>query len=98
MQSVQIGRRLKGGFAVESAAVGKTGFMVSIKRISNNPYKSSMQLVPLEQVANVEKKVYDKYINEAGNGITQSFREYCMPLIGGDLPDFASLENIEVNI
>jgi 6-phosphofructokinase 1 len=87
-----------GAFAVESAAVGKTGFMVSIKRISNNPYKSDMELVPLDQVANVEKKVYDRYINAAGNGITESFREYCMPLIGGDLPDFASLENIEVNI
>jgi len=87
-----------GAFAVESAAAGKTGFMVSIKRISNNPYKSDIQLVLLEQVANVEKKVYDKYINEAGNGITESFREYCMPLIGSDLPDFASLENIEVRL
>jgi 6-phosphofructokinase len=36
---------IAGAFAVTSAINGKSGFMVSIKRISNEPYKSAMQLL-----------------------------------------------------
>ncbi len=89
---------IAGAFAVTSAINGKSGFMVSIKRISNEPYKSAMQLVPLEMVANIEKKVDDIFINEAGNGITEKFKEYCLPLTGCDLPDYVSLENIRVHV
>lgn len=85
-----------GEFAVKSAVEGKSGFMVAIKRISNEPYKSKMELVPLEKVANVEKKLPDEYINERGNGINKSFVDYCMPLLGEPLPNFVSLQKVKV--
>ncbi len=80
-----------GNFAVLSAVKGKTGCMVAIKRVSNDPYESEMGLVPLKKVANVEKKLPDKYINKRGNGIELSYKEYCLPLLGEPLPEYVSL-------
>ncbi len=85
-----------GKFAVKSAIEGKSGFMVAIKRVSDNPYKSEMELVPLEKVANTEKKLPDRFINKRGNGIDKSFESYCLPLIGEQLPQYVSLQNYMV--
>ena len=38
-------------------------------------------------MANVEKKVPREWINEKGNGITQGFIDYALPLIQGQ-PQF----------
>lgn len=78
-----------GEYAVKSAIEGKTGYMVSIRRISDEPYEYTLELVPLEKVANVEKKFKDECINERGNGIKEEFIKYCLPLIGDPLPDYA---------
>ncbi len=85
-----------GEFAVKSAVEGKSGYMVSVKRVSNVPYKSEMALVPLDEVANVERKMPDKFINERGNGIMPAFKEYCMPLIGEPLPNYVRLKKVPV--
>jgi len=85
-----------GAFAVKSAVEGKSGFMVSIRRITDNPYKFELELVPLEKVANVEKKFPLEWINERGNGIKKEFIDYCMPLIGDPLPEYISLDKIQV--
>lgn len=85
-----------GAFAVKSAVQGKTGYMVSIKRVSSEPYASDYELVPLERVANVEKKFPMEWINKRGNGVEKAFIDYCTPLIGQDLPDYVSLEKISV--
>ena len=79
-----------GRYAVKCAVEGKTGYMVSINRISNNPYQSVLSLVPLAKVANVEKKFPDEWINASGNGIEKAFTEYCMPLLGEPLPRYVS--------
>lgn len=86
-----------GSFAVKSAVEGKTGYMVSIKRVSNDPYRSSLELVPLEKVANVEKKFPLNLINERGNGIKSEYADYCLPLLGDPLPEYISLDRIRVN-
>ena len=32
----------------------------------------------------------DEFINEEGNGVTEAFKEWCKPLIGGELPKMIS--------
>ncbi len=85
-----------GEYAVKSAAEGKSGFMVSIKRLSKDPYMYDYELVPLEKVANVERKLPAEWINKRGNGIEKAFVDYCMPLIGGELPQYVSLDKVKV--
>ncbi len=73
---------------VALALQGKTGVIVSMKRISNRPYKISYGFVPMEIIANREKKLPDSFINREGNFVTKAFRDYALPLIGGALPEY----------
>jgi 6-phosphofructokinase 1 len=65
-------------------------------------YTCEIALLPLETVANTEKKVPREWINEAGNGILPPFTDYALPLIAGEteqekvngLPRFAKLKKI----
>jgi len=84
-----------GQAAVENAIEGASGYMVSLVRESNDPYKCTTGLVALEKVANAEKPVPDEFINEAGNFVTDAYIEYAKPLIG-DLPEYVRLEKIAV--
>lgn len=86
-----------GKYAVQAATEGKTGYMVAIKRVSQNPYRSAFELVPLEKVANHERKFPLAWINERGNGVTKEFSEYCLPLLGGPLPEYVELDKIRVS-
>ena len=84
-----------GQAAVENAIEGASGYMVSLVRESNDPYKCTTGLVALEKVANAEKPVPDEFINEAGNFVTDAYIEYAKPLIG-ELPEYVRLEKIAV--
>ncbi|MBC8481385.1 MAG: 6-phosphofructokinase [Planctomycetes bacterium] len=75
---------LCGKMAVKHALDGVNGKMVTLVRQSNSPYKCTTGLAVLSDVANGEKKVPDYYINQAGNGITDAFKEYATPLIRGE--------------
>ena len=77
--------------SVEAAVSGKSGSMVGYKRVSGDPYEIDYELIDLAKVANVEKLLPDEFINEAGNDVTDTFVEYCRPLIGGPLPDYFNL-------
>jgi len=83
-----------GAYAVNSAIQGHSGVMVSIKRLRNDPYQSTLELVPLEKVANLEKRFPDNWINKRGNGIEKDFYDYCLPLLGGNPPRFNSLTDV----
>jgi 6-phosphofructokinase 1 len=84
-QSYAVGRT-----AVELALAGKSGVMVSIQRLSDSPYRWITGEVPLERVANVERKMPRDYIRDDGFHITQACRRYLAPLIEGeDYPPFA---------
>ena len=39
-----------------------------------------------------EKTMPDEFINEAGNGVTEAFKEWCRPLIGAPLRRFVSFQ------
>lgn len=79
-----------GAFAVKSAIEGKSGFMVGVKRIRSYPYIIENILVPLSNVAGIERRLPDIYINNRGNGINDEFIEYVRPLLG-KLPEYAFL-------
>jgi 6-phosphofructokinase 1 len=68
--------------AVELAEDGQSGVMVSLKRVSNDPYECTTDTVPLAEVAVRAKPMPDDFINEAGNYPSEKFIEYARPLIG----------------
>ncbi len=93
-----------GRAAVELALAGKNAVMPAIVRTSDEPYTWEIREAPLEQVANVEKKMPDEYISDDGYGITAACRRYLSPLIRGEdyppyrdgLPDYVTLKNLPV--
>ena len=79
--------------AVKLAAEEESGVMVSIKRISNNPYTIEFGKVPLKEVAVSAKPMPAEYFNAEGNHVSPLFIDYMKPL-AGDLPEFVRLEKI----
>lgn len=87
--------------AVLLALEGKNAVMPIIQREQDFPYEWSINHVPLEKVANQEKKMPSEFISEDGLGITNSCRNYLMPLIQGEayphykngLPEYIRLKN-----
>ncbi|MEO8306736.1 MAG: 6-phosphofructokinase [Pseudomonadota bacterium] len=79
-----------GKAAVEYAVQGMNAVMPAIIRKSSNPYRWVIKPVPLDQVANVEKKVPRDFITADGFGITPACRRYLTPLITGeDYPPYS---------
>ncbi|MCL2546500.1 MAG: 6-phosphofructokinase [Oscillospiraceae bacterium] len=95
---------LAGQTAVEQAVAGVTDKMVAFKRPESGEYKCETVLLDLTYVANTEKKVPDAWINAAGNGLTQDYIDYALPLIQGEtdmvkvdgLPRFARLKKVKI--
>ena len=93
-----------GKAAVEMALEGKNSIMPAIVRTSNNPYKWEIGCGELKDVANVEKMMPNNYISEDGFSITDSCREYLLPLIEGEnyppyndgLPNYVVLKKTKV--
>jgi 6-phosphofructokinase 1 len=81
--------------AVRLAGNGLTGYMVSLKRISDKPYKVEFDKVPLKDVAVAAKPMPLDYFNAEGNFVSSKFYDYMTPL-AGDIPDFVQLENVFV--
>ena len=79
-----------GRFAVESALAGESGSMVAIDAVRTPKYSSSLSLVPLAKVANVEKKFPLEWIVD-GDRIDDAFFDYAMPLMGEAFPEYALL-------
>ncbi len=90
-----------GRAAVELALAGENARMVTIERVSDDPYRWRIGSAPLEQVANVEKKMPATFIGDDGFGITETCRRYLSPLIEGEdyppydggLPRYVRLQN-----
>lgn len=69
--------------AVEEGVSGKTGIVMAIKRVSDNPYTVSYEAQDVDKVANVARCVPDDYINEEKNFVTDKFIQYVKPLVEG---------------
>jgi ATP-dependent phosphofructokinase / diphosphate-dependent phosphofructokinase len=76
--------------AVELAAAGTSGVMVSIVRDSDDPYRWSLGTAPLAEVALGAKPMPDAYINAEDNFVTPACLAYLKPLIG-PLPEYVRL-------
>ena len=89
-----------GAEAVRYALNDKSGIMVTLERVSSEPYKCICGETALENVANLEKKVPLEWINKEGNYVTEDFIKYARPLIEGEisvpmkngLPDYVRLD------
>jgi 6-phosphofructokinase 1 len=49
-------------------------------------YSVDYELVPIHRVAGKTRHMPDHFINEASNGVTDDFRNYCRPLLGSNFP------------
>ena len=94
---------LSGKTAVEAAVSGETDKMVGFACTRDeNGSQCRPQLFDLSLVANTEKKVPVEWISADGNGVTQDFIDYCLPLIQGEtgmakedgLPRFCRLKRV----
>ncbi len=78
-EAIEVGRE-----AVKNALEGKTNLMITIKRVSDKPYVVEYGTHVLRACANTEKKMPKSMINAEGNGVTEEFLDYVMPLIQGE--------------
>ncbi|WP_333844567.1 6-phosphofructokinase [Pelomicrobium sp.] len=93
-----------GKAAVELALKGKNAVMPTIVRKSSRPYKWTIGVADLKDVANREKMMPRDYITEDGFHITAKCRTYLQPLIQGEdyppykngLPVYTRLKNVAV--
>jgi ATP-dependent phosphofructokinase / diphosphate-dependent phosphofructokinase len=90
-----------GAQAVKLAVKGMSGKMVTLKRISDSPYRCVTDVADLAQVANGEKYFPREWITpEDGFFVTKDFFSYALPLISGEvkpamkdgLPEFMRFE------
>ena len=79
-----------GRAAVRHALDGETSRMVSIVRVSDDPYVAETGLSPLETVAGAHKTMPAKFLDSEGMP-TAVFLDYARPLIGEPLPEFGRI-------
>jgi len=99
LQSYAVGKA-----AVELAVKGRSGVMPVIVRQSSKPYRWTIGVAELKDVANAEKFMPRDYITEDGFHITAKCRQYLEPLVQGEdyppyrngLPAYVKLKNISV--
>ncbi len=79
-----------GRAAVRYSLEGATNTMVSISRVSNDPYESKEGLTPLGTVAGAYKAMPAAFLDSEGMPTTEFF-DYARPLIGEALPTFGRI-------
>ncbi len=79
-ESVRVGRA-----AVRAASEGTTRQMMTIERVSTEPYAVEISHRDIGEIANKVKSVPSHFINERGNHITDECARYLLPLIQGEL-------------
>ena len=91
-----------GRAGIKAALAGKNNIMLTLVRKKASRYAWTIGDIPLEKVANVEKKLPRNFISKDGFHITPACRRYLMPLIKGEdyppykdgLPQYAVLKNV----
>ena len=74
-----------GGAAAKAAFEGRSGMVVTLKRLSNAPYQCTTELHPIGEVANLEKKVPLSWLNDSLTQMAKPFLDYARPLIQAEL-------------
>ncbi|MER1956714.1 MAG: diphosphate--fructose-6-phosphate 1-phosphotransferase [Solibacillus sp.] len=86
-EAIEVGKR-----AVQALLQGDSQQMVGIMRDEQDTYCVTYPLIPLERVMLEEKQLPRQFMNEQKNGVSQSFIDWCKPLIDEELTDFFKLE------
>ena len=87
---------LVGREALRAARDGQSGVMIGIFRedTADGSYHVRTKPIPIAEVMLYEKKLPESYINARGNDVTESFANWCRPLIGGPLREFIDFQEI----
>lgn len=83
--------------AVKLALSGNSGYMVTIERVSDNPYRTVFGKTDLSNVAIKAKAMPNDYINDRGNFVTEQLITYMRPLIG-EVPNYVELDKSLVEV
>ena len=78
-ESVSLGKK-----AVALSEEGVTASMVTMNRVSNDPYTIEYGYAEIRNIANEAKTVPLEWINDAGNDVTDELIHYLTPLIQGE--------------
>jgi 6-phosphofructokinase 1 len=79
-EAYQVGQK-----AVELAANGEGGYMVTILREPGLVYRARFDKVPLQVVANSERNFPRQWIAPNGRDVTDDFVRYAQPLVGEEM-------------
>lgn len=79
-ESVSVGKA-----AVRAAVRGQSGVVMSIRRVSDEPYRVTYGADPVSAMANRIRHVDDAFINADGNHVTDACCAYLFPLIRGEV-------------
>lgn len=77
-----------GEYGVKAMLSGETGKMVAIKRISDKPYKSDFCTIFIDNAANKDKPVPEKWYNLEDKTVQKEICDYILPLIKGEPKKF----------
>ena len=83
--------------AVRRALAGESDRMITIERLSDEPYAVGYGAVPLDRIANTERLLPDDFIGADGRSITAAFRRYALPLLGAPLPAYGRFAPLRWN-
>lgn len=78
-----------GALAARAVLEGKSGVMAGLIRTSTVPYCCRETLIPIEQVMLEERLLPPEFITQDGFDVTPAFCEWCRPLLGEELPEYA---------
>lgn len=76
--------KMLGEKACECVLECQNGMMASVIRKKDEPYEVIYTAVPVEEVANYEKKVPEHFIHQNGHDVTEAMIRYLFPLIQGE--------------
>ena len=74
-----------GGAAVKAAFEGMSGQVITLKRVSEDPYMCITEPADVHFIANVEKKVPDEWITPDGTYVEDALIHYIRPLIQAEI-------------
>jgi ATP-dependent phosphofructokinase / diphosphate-dependent phosphofructokinase len=81
--------------AVRRAVAGESDVMVTIQRVSDDPYAVAYGATPLAGIANTVRHLPDDFIRPDGRGVTDAFHRYALPLLGPEpFPPYGRLMHI----
>ena len=74
-----------GGAAVKAAFEGRTGLVITLKRVSDESYMCITEEADVHKIANVEKKVPKEWITDDGTNVKTELVRYILPLIQAEI-------------